>query len=136
MNRVQRRAAQVAERRAKATGEWGEWRHHNFPAGSVGTGWCAQITYAASNSLYSVLIRDLPTGVTHLAIRTISQLEPPWRDLQRIKNELAGEDRFAVQVCPPESRLIDEADMYHLWVMPGGFEPGFGLHRLDERGRS
>lgn len=126
------RVARKIEARARATGAWAPWERREFPKGSAGSGWCAEIGEAYSNGLYAVLVRRLKAGAIHLAIRTPSGLEPPWRDLQRIKNELFGAERFAVQVCPPESRLIDQADMYHLWVMPEGYAPGFGLHALDE----
>jgi hypothetical protein len=131
-NRAERRLAQSIERRSLATGIWLPWERRTFPKGSVGSGWCAEIGEAYTNGLYVALVRHAPRGVTHLAIRTASNLEPSWRDLQRIKNELFGPERHAVQVCPRESRLIDQADMYHLWIMPEGFEPGFGLHRDDE----
>jgi hypothetical protein len=121
-----------------ASGVWPIWERKTFPLGSVGRGWCAEIGEARTNGVYVALVRyldrdrrDPENGRVHLAIRTASNLEPPWRDLQRIKNELFGAERFAVQVCPPASRLVDDADMYHLWIMPKGYEPGFGLHDLD-----
>lgn len=132
--RAQRRAAEAEERRALG-GSWRPWEHYVFPKGRVGHGWCAEIGEAFSNGLYAVLVRYLDadrTGRVHLAIRTPSNREPPWRDLQRIKDELFGPERVAVQVCPPRSRLIDEADMYHLWVLPEGHQLGFGLHDLDQ----
>ena len=65
--------------------------------------------------------------VLHCAIRTASGFEPPWRDKQRIKNELFGEDRTAVEVMPPTDELVDAADMYHMWILPAGFHMPFGL---------
>lgn len=139
MNRASRRQAEKVERRSIALGLWAPWERHDFPKGSVGlSGWLFGIDRAYSNGLYAVLVRRLDAddaGRLHLAIRTPTNQEPPWRDLQRIKNELFGSERFAVQVCPPNSRLIDQADMYHLWVMPVGYEPGFGLHHDDENTR-
>lgn len=49
-----------------------------------------------------------------------------WRHLQRIKNELCGEEREAVQIYPAESRLLDESNQMHLWVYPEGFVLPFG----------
>lgn len=43
-----------------------------------------------------------------------------WRELQRIKNEVAGPEREAVELFPAESRLVDSSNQYHLWVMPEG----------------
>ncbi len=123
MSRQDVRAAKALERRG-LKGEWGEWRLTNLPEGiPAGRGWCAAVRRAYANNLYAVLWRPFRDEkgnlVRHLAIRTISSLEPPWRDLQRIKNELCGVEYTAVQVMPPEAELVDEADMYHMWVISG-----------------
>lgn len=39
-----------------------------------------------------------------------------WRHFQQIKNELIGPEHEAVELFPAESRLIDTANEYHLWV--------------------
>jgi len=117
--RRDRRAAQAMERKGLA-GKWGDWRKVPLPDGIPGgKGWCRDVREAWSNNIYVVLIRPFAdeTSTIHMAIRTASQLEPPWRDLQRIKNEICGPEATAVQVMPPESELIDEADMYHMWVL-------------------
>jgi hypothetical protein len=51
----------------------------------------------------------------------------PWSDLQRVKNEIMGEDRVAIQVHPPVDELVDDAHIFHLWVLPEGFCLPFGL---------
>jgi hypothetical protein len=55
-----------------------------------------------------------------------------WRDMQRIKNELVGPEHEAVELYPAESRLVDTANQYHLWVLkdaavrfPFGFQERF-----------
>jgi hypothetical protein len=68
--------------------------------------------------------------VVNLMIRYYDNTEPkrpPWYDMQRIKNELFGPERVAVEVFPKESRLVDQANMWHLWVLPEGFELPFSL---------
>jgi hypothetical protein len=40
-----------------------------------------------------------------------------WRDFQHIKNELVGPEFEAIELFPAESRLIDTANQYHLWVI-------------------
>lgn len=120
-NRRDRRAARALEFRG-LNGDWGGWRKTPLPNGIPdGHGWCREIREAWANNLYAVLIRPFADAngeeVIHLAIRTISQLEPPWRDMQRIKNEICGEESTAVSVMPPASELIDDADMYHMWVL-------------------
>jgi hypothetical protein len=37
-------------------------------------------------------------------------------EFQRIKNELVGPEHEAVQLFPSDSRLVDTANQYHLWV--------------------
>lgn len=120
-NRRERRAARAMEVRG-LNGNWGEWRIDHLPHGIPGgSGWCRDIRFAWANNLYAVLVRpfiaDNGEKVSHVAIRTASSLEPPWRDMQRIKNELFGKESVAVSVMPPESQLVDDADMYHMWVL-------------------
>ena len=52
-----------------------------------------------------------------------------WRHLQRIKNELAGVEREAIDIFPPESQLVDTANQYHLWVLPVGQSTPFTWHQ-------
>lgn len=131
--REQRRHAYALERRAKKTGNWGAWERTDLPHGLPGTGWTRDVRYVVKNSLYVALVRPLAVEwgeVHHLAIRTASNLEPPWRDKQRIKNELFGADYTALEVMPPEDELVDEADMYHMWVLPLAMRLPFTLHSM------
>mgnify|MGYP003626764078 CR=1 FL=1 len=54
----------------------------------------------------------------HLSIKRIDR-EPimDWRHLQRIKNEILGEDYEAVQLFPKTERLVDTSNQYHLWAI-------------------
>lgn len=49
-----------------------------------------------------------------------------WRELQRIKNEIAGPEREGVELYPAESRMVDTSNQYHLWVLPKGQNFPFG----------
>lgn len=124
------RAAIARERAAVRSGDWGPRRGQRVHRPDA-PGWLRDVKAAVANDLYVVLLRvfelDGVGEMRHLAIRTASGLEPPWRDLQRIKNELCGDDRYAVQVCPPADQLVDGADMYHLWAYPSGYRPPFSL---------
>lgn len=84
------------------------------------------------NSRYQVMRCRLDDVTIHLSIKRIDQ-QPvrSWRDLQRIKNELVGPENEAVEVFPAESRLVDTANQYHLFVctdptrrIPFGFDAG------------
>lgn len=77
--------------------------------------------YLVENNRYQVIVREHAEGpfgpYAHLTIR--SQDGSPrhdWRDFQRIKNELVGEEAEAVELYPAESRVVDTANHYHLWV--------------------
>jgi hypothetical protein len=64
----------------------------------------------------------------HLSIKVHDkQAWHDWRDLQRIKNEICGDETEAIELYPAESRLVDTANQYHLfvfrdWKVPVGFE--------------
>jgi len=40
-----------------------------------------------------------------------------WQDLQRIKNEIYDNKTIGFQMFPPESELIDDANLYWMWVV-------------------
>lgn len=53
-----------------------------------------------------------------------------WRDLQEIKNKLCGPESEAVELFPAESRLVDTANVYHLWAYERPFlTVGFRIGR-------
>jgi hypothetical protein len=76
------------------------------------------------NNRYQVVIYDrdttpgIPGGMIWLSIKRLDK-QPihDWRDLQRIKNALVGPENEAVELYPAESRLVDTANQYHLWVL-------------------
>lgn len=74
------------------------------------------------NNRYIVQVFDgqevFDRPATKLMIRR-NDSEPicSWTDLQRIKNELYGPEATAIQFFPPESELVDVANLYWLWVL-------------------
>jgi hypothetical protein len=96
-----------------------------------------------ANSRYHVAVwhdgdRDHPMGEwVHLSIKDHDRsARHDWRDLQRIKNELVGPEFEAIEIYPAESRLVDTANQYHLfvfrtWRPPQGFQ-----NRLVADGRA
>lgn len=85
------------------------------------------------NDRYQVAKRTIEDGrMVHLSIKRVDR-EPihDWRDLQAIKNMLVGPECEAIEIYPAESRLVDTANQYHLWVftdetyrIPVGFTGG------------
>ena len=86
------------------------------------------------NDVYTVEVVQRPPFV-HLDIRR-NDGGPchHWHDFQTIKNELVGPEHEAIELFPAESRLVDTAHQYHLWVVanpgyrfPLGFQERFVL---------
>lgn len=78
------------------------------------------------NDTYQVSIRKVqPTGepdswpdMLHLSIKRIDkETIHDWRELQTIKNELVGPEHEAIELYPAESRRVDSANQYHLFVL-------------------
>jgi len=84
--------------------------------------WCTRIY---RNNKYHVLIDDRPGEpalamvVPHNAGRDVF-----WSDLQDLKNQIFGEETTAAMYYPPESELIDVANVYWLFVGNGVSIPG------------
>lgn len=79
------------------------------------------------NDRYTVLVYDCAGGMTHLSIRRADREWPrDWRHFQRIKNEICGPEREGAELYPAESRLLDGANQFHVWVLPLGLTFPFG----------
>ena len=96
------------------------------------------------NELYEVWLtrhRDAAPGWPALIGLSIKRRDKSvvrdWRHLQRIKNELVGPEREGVELFPAESRLVDSANQYFLWVSgdPAWRFP-FGQPTREVEGRS
>lgn len=121
VGRNERRMILRAEEQARKTGKWPAWEVVDIRPGMIpGNGWSQRVTKAHRNWVFSVLERPLANGVVHYAVSSLSQIRPTWWEMQRIKNELAGEAATAVEVYPPQSEVVDEANMFHFWVLPDG----------------
>jgi hypothetical protein len=56
-----------------------------------------------------------------------------WYTLQWVKNQVCGSNAEAVEIFPPQSRLVDDANIYHLWVLPDGYSLPFGMRRDEAK---
>lgn len=57
----------------------------------------------------------------HLSIKRLDKAPVhDWRDLHKIKNLLCGAEAEAIELYPAESRLVDTANQYHLFVFADG----------------
>lgn len=125
MNRAERKRS---EREKRIVG----WVQHPSPKQlGKGTGWFGELdrVYRQGNE-YVVMVRNVETEwgiIQHACIRNAENTDIPWSEKQRIKNEIFGQESSAVEVFPKESELVDEANMYHIWVLPTDFKIPFGL---------
>jgi hypothetical protein len=57
-----------------------------------------------------------PHDIIHLSIRNNDRsARRDWRDFQRIKNEIVGEQVEMVELYPKEGQKVDISNQYHLW---------------------
>lgn len=102
-------------------------------------------TRVFKNSRYQVVTVDKkidPFGtVRWLSIKRLDRaVIRDWRELQKIKNALAGPEVEAVEIFPAESRLVDTSNQFHSWAFVDGFsllgelmKPGPKRKTLAER---
>ena len=120
LTRQQRRAQARAMDR-----DWNAVAWTPFVPGSVEDHPEPRPLFVAVNSRYQVFgypgEAPAPFGrYVHLSIKTHDrQARHDWRDMQRIKNELCGEEAEAVELFPAESRMVDTSNQYHLFVFRG-----------------
>lgn len=85
-----------------------------------------------TNGRYEVICHDRENGqgvgIKYLSIKLLDRSPVRnWRHLQQIKNEVCGEEWTGIEIFPPESRLTDSANQYHLFCYPPEIEFGIGL---------
>lgn len=81
------------------------------------------------NSIYSVQIFRNKQGYKLLGIRRHDEKAlSNWSHFQKIKNEFAGENEWAIEVYPAENKKVDQANMYWLWCYPKGQRPDVDLN--------
>jgi len=75
--------------------------------------------FRGSNADWLVHEKLWQGSMDYLSIKRIDKKAiHDWRHLQLIKNELVSEHREAIELYPKESRLMDTANQYHLFVFP------------------
>lgn len=103
-------------------GGWPSWSPFVLLHGP-GSPFCEMVggDFAYANSRYQVVVKferswDGWPPLMHLSIKTHDKrCVHDWRDMQRIKNELAGTEAEGVELYPAESRLMDEANQFHIY---------------------
>lgn len=81
------------------------------------------------NNRYTVMIDDNHNSSHGKCIRVMVQnhFDTPilghWKELQKIKNEIFGPETVAVEYFPAESKLVDDHNIYWLFIYPAGVLP-------------
>ena len=89
------------------------------------------------NNHYIVTVYRFPEGprdVQCMSIRSIARdASHDWRDFQRVKNEIAGEDVEGFEIYPAKKRTVDQANQYWVWCLRPGMElpVGFSERSVD-----
>jgi hypothetical protein len=87
------------------------------------------MTRSFKNNRYVVMIFDLSRVTTGFAIQVLIQkidntpIINHWAEIQKIKNEIFGEEVTAVEYYPPQSQLVDKHNIYWIWIFPAGVLP-------------
>lgn len=117
-NRKTRRAKHSGFRKELKTAKFDEFENITAQALEMG-GFpekMGKLTGFFKNSIYSVQVYERE-NCTLLGIRRHDQKAScPWSHKQKIKNYILNDDYYAIEIFPPESELVDQANMYWLWA--------------------
>lgn len=87
------------------------------------------MTRAFRNNRFTVMVYDnCPTThgpATQVLIQnhTNTPIVNHWREIQRIKNEVFGVEAMAIEYFPAQSELIDNHNIYWIFLFPEGVIP-------------
>lgn len=126
MNRQQRRSAQkihsVEVKKAIKSNSVGPWVNvtPDFIQKRQEAGKDIHRTlFFVKNEVFSVQAYKQDSGAILAGVRRHDiSTSVTWQDKQKIKNDLFGPETQALEVYPRESQLVDDANMYWLWILP------------------
>ena len=119
MNRKERRAGAAIHRRNLKTAEFDDWVDITYEfIGKIASHGrkTEHILFFKKNSRYSVQAYQSETYILAGIRRHDQSTDVSWASKQRIKNELFGEEKTAIEFFPPKSALIDDANIYWIWI--------------------
>lgn len=80
------------------------------------------MTRAYRNNIYTVMVYDDSETTQGLAIRVMIQkhnnspIINHWSEIQKIKNAIFGNEVTAIEYYPKESELINDFNIYWIWI--------------------
>ena len=87
------------------------------------------MTRAFKNSRFVIMVYDNIKTTHGEVIQVLIQkhdntpIEGHWAVIQKIKNEIFGEETTAIEYYPAQSQLIDLHNIYWIWIFPKGILP-------------
>ncbi|MEZ4641621.1 MAG: hypothetical protein R3E31_02590 [Chloroflexota bacterium] len=69
--------------------------------------------------------------VTHLKVYTPDYKRLNWRQVWQAFHTVYP-DRWALELYPPAAELVDDAHVYHLWLLPEGWYPPDGMNLAEK----
>ncbi len=87
------------------------------------------MTRAYRNTRFTVMVYDNSPVTTGTAIRVMVQKHDDtpilnhWKEMQNIKNKIFGSEVTAIEYYPAESKLVNDHNIYWMWIFPDGILP-------------
>ena len=134
---IKDRIKSIQDQSIKLSGKKITWKqaketYHYIMAGTTYINNTYQVQHCVGNEVKDLYDENLRNKLDYLSIKRRDK-KPcrNWSDFQEIKNMLCknGENRFAVEVYPPEKFLINTSNQYHLWVFDEKIQIGFGFRQ-------
>ena len=131
------RIKSIQDQALKLTGQTMTWKqakktYHYIMAGTTYVNDTYQVQHCVGHEVQDLFDEELRNKLDYLSIKRHDK-KPcrNWSDFQEIKNMICenGENRFAVEVYPPEKFLINTSNQYHLWVFDEKVALGFGFRQ-------
>ena|ERR1700761_3374936 len=95
--------------------------------GITAPGPLGRLTRGFKNETYEVMISDnAETTKGNATVAFISRYDynpVSWAEMQKIKNEIFGEEITAIEYYPPNKTLIDNVNVYWMWIFDEGVLP-------------
>ncbi len=117
-NREHRRAMLKMHKKNHKHNIWGEWEHRINIDTELGEDRPKGLINAWLNNIYGVQEYQGYPWPKIIIGRHDKKTNVTWSELQRIKNEIFGAERMAIQIFPKASELVDVANMYWMFLIP------------------
>lgn len=81
--------------------------------------WFFKMTDAWESENY-VVMSNVENSIRHIAMCRKDGKKMEYLEKFNIKNCLFGDEIKAIEIYPPKNQLVDDKNVYHLWVFENG----------------